>query len=224
MGAVSMAAVVLGWLGTWWFELVLFLIVVASAVFVWRAATKGRTELRAIRTELSEMVELRTAERPVPNGETLESSLSALNVMLDRELRSIEALDRKAALVPTALGVTATVLLGQIDPGSFLKVRPVESGIVTLVLGLLSAASAAAVFYPRAHAIGAQPFMLARYSDEDPLRLKQALANELAYACGTVKGLNAVKAVYVYLALTLLVATVIAAVLFGVSGGFVDGK
>jgi hypothetical protein len=64
--------------------------------------------------------------------------------------------------------------------------RTLSAGIVTIVFGVAPTATAVAVFYPRLHAIGAKPFSLARYTDADPLRMDQAVANELAYAFTSV--------------------------------------
>ena len=211
------------WLAAYWFSLALVALTTIVVSFLVVVAVRRYRELASLRKEQVEFASLRTGDRPVPDATTLSHSIQALNLMLDRELKSVGAIDQKAALVPTAIGVAATILVGQIDPQSLAAPRAFWSGVATVAFGLLSAVAAVAVFLPRTHAIGATPYMLARYSDEDTLRMDQSIANELAWACYTVKGLNAAKAAYLVVSLTLLVATVLAAILFGISGGFGSG-
>lgn len=220
---VNSLAPALGWAAQSWLELALLAVVVVVLGVTARTIWLRVRETRQLRTERDELSELRNETRPKPRMRTLQHSMTALNEMLDLELRSIDALDRKAALIPTALGVAATILAGQVDPAALEKARTAMAGIVTVVMGLASAATAVAVFFPRVHAIGAKPYMLARYTDEETARMDQAVANELAWACHSIKELNAVKAGYLFLSLTLLVGTVVTAVLFAVSGGFGGG-
>lgn len=153
--------------------------------------------------------------------ETLESSLGALNATLDRMLAANEGLDRKAALVPPALGVATSLVVGRLADPSNMESWTLSIGLAALIAALVCLTAAVVVLAPIHNFwVGADPFKTALRADRPRREFDQKLANSLAQAVTGLRLLILWKARMLSLSLGAFAATIGLTIVFAAMRGF----
>lgn len=198
---------------------VIFALGLIGGAAVALAAGWGAAEIRRrqqLTGELAKLEQMRYKARP----ETLESSVAALNALMDRSLGSIESLDRKAAVIPPAVGIAATIALARAAPVDQMSGYTLAMGWAGLVLGVVSLAAATFTLLPISFKAGPNPITTAMRTNEEKLDFDQGLANALAKAVASAQSRAAWKGRGVFLSMLALLGTVMALAAFATTGGF----
>lgn len=162
-----------------------------------------------------------------PRPVTLESAMvahDALTDVVERGIKALEALDRKATLIPPALGVIAGITVPRVNPDALSAPIVMASGLTALVAALLSAAAALAVFFPRGYKAGPDPIESALGTGDPENAYRQGVVNALARAAVSIEGVVTHRAALFFLSVVLLGATIFMLAIVGVNGGFVGGE
>ena len=143
--------------------------------------------------------------------------------MVARGLHALDALDRKATLIPPALGVIAGIAVPRIDPDALAAPLAMAAGVSAIGAGPLSAATALAVFFPRGYKAGPEPIPTALATGAEELPYRQGVVNALARAGVSIEGVVTQRAALFYLSVVFLGATILMLTLFAVNEGFAGG-
>lgn len=191
----------------------------ALAIVVW---LRGR--LKSRRHAVEGMIErLQAPRHKPPTQSTLNAAVPALNVLLDRTLAARENLDKKAALIPTALGVAATVSLGRVNTAQEFGTVTVVAGLVTIGAAAIALIAAVAVLFPTFFYAGPDPEDTAVATAQDRQRFDQGLANALALSIDSVKSLVTWKGLALFISFASLTIAIGALTVFAYTGGFSVG-
>jgi hypothetical protein len=125
--------------------------------------------------------ELDSEAVPTPHPDTGEIAIEPIQVLLDRTVRSIESIERRALFIPGAIGVVATIALPSIDLAPLSGYRGWTFGVLT---GALAAAAIQSTFACLLHG-RLHEFQLVRSASQlgnEPKAYRAQLAGELAHA------------------------------------------
>lgn len=192
------------------------------------ATIAGRTlwQLRSARAEAtkseSQFGELQKAR--AIDSQSVKVAQETLTDVVARGISALEALDRKATLIPPALGVIAGIAVPRIAPQALGEPMALAAGVSALAAGLLSAFTALAVFFPRGYRAGPKPVTTALATGDKEVPFRQGVVNALARAGVSIEGVVTERAALFYLSVVFLGATIFMLTVFGVSGGFAGGE
>lgn len=186
---------------------------VAWAGMSWANRTRRRPDPR-----LAEL------ERPRPvRGESVAAALPAVNDVVERGLKALDALDRKAALIPPAIGIAAGIAIPRVEPGQLDRAITASAGLSAIATGLIALAAAVIVMVPRSYRAGVDPVSAALGTGDDPTGFMQGLTNSAARSAVSVRNLILRKSDLFIVAVVALAATILLTTVFGVNGGFDNG-
>ena len=112
-----------------------------------------------------------------PNAGSAAAAVAELRAQLEMANGALEAIDRKAALVPATLGVVAGIFIGSDDMFTTLEAVALLGALVT---GIVSALSALRVLWTRNLSIGPNAATAANGTHLDPADFDNAVAGSLA--------------------------------------------
>lgn len=158
------------------------------------------------------------------NEASLDVALDVTKDVLERGLKALDALDRKAAFIPPALGVAASIVIPRVFPEAFNQPIVVASGTSALVVGMTALIAAVAVLYPRFYKAGPDPLDTALHVGDPALAFKLAIENSLARSAVNVEKLVLRKADLWLVSVLSLGVTILLVAIFGVAGGFGSGS
>ena len=200
--------------------------VAAVDILIAGLALRTLWQLRAAQARLVERQRrLPELEKPRPiNRESLGAAEHALTDVVSRGISALEALDRKATLIPPALGVIAGIAVPRVAREALDDPFTMAAGISTLAASLLSAAAALAVFFPRGYKAGPEPIESALTTGDSEVSYRQGVVNALARAGVSIEGVVTHRSAFFFLSVVFLGATILMLTLFAVSGGFIGGE
>lgn len=150
-------------------------------------------------------------------------ALKAVNDVIDRGLKALDALDRKAAVILPALGVAAALALPHVNYARFDVSIIAAAGVCALLFGFLSFLAAAGVMYPRVYSAGVDPVGAALSTSDHPDAYKQGVINSLVRSADSIRRLVDDKGDLFIVSVAALLATILSLTIFGVNGGFTNG-
>lgn len=112
-----------------------------------------------------------------PHPESAAAAVETLRAQLEMANGSLEAIDRKAALVPATLGVVAGIFIGSDDKFSLAETTVLIAAVVT---GMVSALFALRVLWTRVVSIGPNATTTSNGTHLDPADFNNAVAGSLA--------------------------------------------